>query len=196
MNEYYKILGVEQDATDEEIKLAYNTLKEKYQKERFLEGEAGNEAARNLTKIEFAYSEIMEMRNFKPFDDNSMDYSEVVNYIKSGQLNLAQEKLDSYTDRTAEWHYLQSVVFYKKSWINESKKQLEIAMEKDPNNGKYKDAYLKLNMRNTYQNQFTSGNFNQQNVDDRQMGGEACGSMANCCATWCCMELLCSGCCR
>ena len=41
MNEYYKILGITADATDEEVKNAYLTLKEKYQKDRFLEGEAG-----------------------------------------------------------------------------------------------------------------------------------------------------------
>lgn len=196
MNEYYKILGITADATDEEVKNAYLALKEKYQKDRFLEGEAGNEAARNLTKVENAYAEIMEARNFEAFESKGNDYAEVVNYIKSGQLNLAQEKLDAYSRQDAEWHYLQSVVFYKKNWINESKKQLEIAIEQDPNNGKYKDAYLKFNMRNNYQSQFNSGNASYERPEDRQMGGDACGSMANCCTTWCCMELLCNGCCR
>lgn len=196
MREYYKILGVDPSATDEEVKSAYKILKEKYQKERFLEGEAGNEAARNLTRLENAYAEIMEARNFNTYESKVQDFSEVVNYIKSGQLNLAQEKLDGFSDRTAEWHYLQSVIYYKKNWINESKKQLEIAMEMDPDNGKYKDAYLKFNMRNSYQNQFNSGNATYQNVNDRQMGGDACSTMADCCTTWCCIQLLCNNGCR
>ena len=195
MNEYYKILGISPDATDEDVKSAYKTLKEKYQKDRFLEGEEGNLAAKNLTRLETAYAEIMESRNFEKFDNNS-NFSDVVGYIKSGQLNLAQDKLDSFSERNAEWHYLQSVIFYKKNWINESKKQLEIAMEMDPSNAKYKDAYVKFNLKSGYQQQFQSGNANYNNVNDRQMGGDSCGSMADCCATWCCMELLCNGCCR
>ena len=65
MQENYKILGISESATDEEVENAYNTLKEKYQKDRFLEGEAGNLAAKNLTKIKTAYQEIIEDRKKK-----------------------------------------------------------------------------------------------------------------------------------
>ena len=51
--------------------------------------------------------------------------------------------------------------------------------------------------------QFRSGNASygspdveSQNYADRQMGGSACGGMLDCCTTWCCMNLLCNGCCR
>ena len=52
----------------------------------------------------------------------------------------AQTKLDDFNGRNAEWHYLQSVVFYKKNWVNESKKQLEIAISMDGSNEKYKNS--------------------------------------------------------
>ena len=58
MQEYYKILGLSENATDEEIDAQYEKLKERYSRERFYEGEIGNEAARNLTKLETAYTEI------------------------------------------------------------------------------------------------------------------------------------------
>ena len=51
-NRYYNILGVSPNATNEEIEMQYQTLKAKYQKERFLEGEEGNNAAKMLTEIE------------------------------------------------------------------------------------------------------------------------------------------------
>ena len=42
--EYYDLLGLNEDATDEEIKNRYGELKKKYNEDRWLDGEAGNEA--------------------------------------------------------------------------------------------------------------------------------------------------------
>ena len=141
MQEEYKILGLTEDATDEEIENAYTALKNKYSRERFLEGEAGNEAAKNLTKLENAYQEIKDGKKNKSAYNSSFSYEEIYNTLKKGDYNTAQQQLDKVSYRGAEWHYLQSVVFYKKNWINESKKQLEIAIELDPDNQKYKSEY-------------------------------------------------------
>ncbi len=204
MQEYYKILGLTENATDEEVEHAYSVLKNKYSSERFCEGEIGNNAAKNLTKIEVAYAEIKNSRKTKSKETYATDFTEIENLIKNGKISEAQEKLDDCSDRNAEWHYLQSVVFYKKNWVNESKKQLEIAMNMEPHNPKYADSYTKLKQKMEYADkQFHSGNASygnsdseSQNYADRQMGGSACGSMMDCCTTWCCMNLLCNGCCR
>ena len=214
MQEYYKILGLSIDATDEEIDRAYKTLKEKYSRERFYEGEIGNQAARNLTKLETAYDEIKKSRETKGKEDGNAsqyDFSSVEQLIREGNLNKAQEKLDDFQERNAEWHYLQSVIFYKKNWTNECKKQLEIAMNMEPHNPKYSDAYTKLKQRMEFnEKQFRSGNANYTNDNgayangnthgdsqhDRQMGDSGCGEFFDCCTTWCCMNMLCNGCCR
>ena len=60
--EYYDLLGLNEDATDEEIKERYGELKKKYNEDRWLDGEAGNEAARMLNKLDTAYTEIMSAR--------------------------------------------------------------------------------------------------------------------------------------
>ena len=65
MQENYKILGLNESATDAEIDAKYAELKEKYSRERFYEGEIGNDAARNLTKLETAYAEIKQERGTK-----------------------------------------------------------------------------------------------------------------------------------
>ena len=75
---------------------------------------------------------------------DGVDYSSVDILIKAGKVEEAQQVLDGYSERTAEWHYLQAVIYYKKNWGNECKKQMEIALTKDPNNAKYKDSYDKL----------------------------------------------------
>lgn len=58
-----EILGLSEGATEEDIKSAYETLKAKYLEERFMDGEAGNNAAKMLTKIEVAYSELIGEMN-------------------------------------------------------------------------------------------------------------------------------------
>ncbi len=203
MQEYYKILNIDSKATDEEVENAYKALKEKYSKERFYEGEIGNEAAKKLTKVETAYHEIMASR--KVIEDNGRvkyDFSEVEQLIKKGDISKAQSLLDDVYDRNAEWHYLQSVIFYKKNWINESKKQLEIAVNMEPHNVKYSEDYAKLKQKIEFnERQFKSGNanFNQSASNDdpnRQMGGNDMNNCLSFCATWCCIDMMCSLCCR
>ena len=192
MQENYKILGLTEFATDAEIDQAYNTLKEKYQRERFYEGEIGNQAAKNLTMLESAYREIKTERNAK--NDDQCCFADVERLIKEGDIASAQNKLDEYSDRNAEWHYLQAVIFYKKNWNNESKKQLEIALSIDSDNKKYLDAYSKLKQKMAYSERRFESAPNDQEYN-RQMGGGSndCMSM---CITWCCINMMCNGCCR
>lgn len=193
MNDNYKILGINEDATESEIKEAYILLKAKYSEDRFLEGEAGNIAAKKLTEIENAYAEIMNERNqdYKAKTNEKL-FEQIETAIKNGDLQEAQNLLDSFDQRGAEWHYLQSVVFFKKNWVNESKKQLEIACQMDSDNNKYKEALEKLNARinesGSYkgkQSEYTSQGPDSEEVP--QMGGNGC-------LAWCCEMAICNAC--
>lgn len=202
MNEYYEMLGVKESATDEEIAARYHELKAKYSEDRWLDGEAGNEAARNLTKLETAYREITAARKER---QNSTDgqnaYEEIAALLKEDKVSQAQAKLDDCNERSAEWHYLQAVVFYKKNWTNDSKKQLEIAMQMDPDNVKYRNAYGKMNAKNEYQEQPARETENpysthrEQMDDGEQMGGNACTDCISCCYTTLCVNCLFQCCC-
>lgn len=61
-NENYRLLEVSENATDEEIRASYERLKAKYNEEKWQDGEAGNNAARMLGRLDTAYAEIMEER--------------------------------------------------------------------------------------------------------------------------------------
>ena len=204
MKEFYEFLGLSEGATDEQITARYNELKEKYSEERWLDGEAGNEAARNLTKLQTAYHEIMESRKETKQNTQGQDaYEEISELLKSDKLSEAQARLDAFNERTAEWHYLQAVVYYKKNWINESKKQLEIAIEMDPDNQKYRGAYGKMNarteqQRQQYQQQTQNPYARNQGYyeEPEQMGGtNACSQCISCCYTYLCIDCLFSLCC-
>ena len=197
-HEYYELLQVSENATDEEIKESYRTLKKKYNEERWLDGEAGNNAARMLQRLDVAYEEIMRERREKERNtDGKSGYEEVAELIKKGDLAAAQTALDNFNERGAEWHYLQSVVFYKKNWMNESKKQLEIAIQMDGANAKYRDAYEKLKARTEYKQQ--TGGAVHTDPDpapaEDQMGGNWCANCASCCYTYLCVNCLFNLCC-
>lgn len=203
MKENYKFLGLKETATDEEIAEKYRELKAKFSEERWQDGEAGNEAARNLTKLETVYREITEARKEASKNtDGESSFEEIASLLKADKLSEAQTKLDDFNERNAEWHYLQAVLFYKKNWTNDSKKQLEIAMQMDPDNLKYRNAYGKLNAKNEYQQQAASQtqnpytNPNGMPMDDGdQMGGNACSNCISCCYTYLCVDCLFSLCC-
>ncbi len=199
MQEYYKALGLNENATDEQVDKAYDSLKAKYSKDRFLEGEEGNEAARKLTFLEVAYKEIKENRA-NSFGNNSSSFEEVEKLIREGNINKAQEKLDDIpSNYSAEWHYLQSVIFYKKNWYGESRKQLEIAINMDPNNSKYTTAYNKLKAKMDSNQKAFQSNYSQGYGGNQQSNGQQMGGTNDCltfCATWCCMDMLCSICCQ
>ncbi len=210
-----EILGLSEGATEAEITAAYNSLRAKYSEERFLDGEAGNNAAKMLTKIETAYNELLgELSEDAQSKDGGASFAKVEEFIRAGNIAEAQRTLDAFNERNAQWHYLQSVVFYRKNWINESKKQLEIAIQLDPSNDKYKETYRKLNDRmqsdaqsaqnatqsnGGYQSGYQGGAYQGQDMnyrDDGQMGGGACASCLDTCFTCMCLNILCNGCCR
>lgn len=210
MKELYEIFGLSENATDEELQARYEELKAKYKEERWLDGEAGNEAAKKLTQLEAAYVELQAARKDSAKNtQGKSSFEEITELLKADKISEAQYMLDSFNERNAEWHYLQSVVFYKKNWSNDSKKQLEIAMQMDPDNMKYKEAYGKLNAKINYneqeakkqktENPYSSGQPNPSSMDgmddDRMMGGNACSECISCCYTYLCVDCLFSLCC-
>ena len=204
MKDFYELLGLTENATDEEITARYNELRDKCREDRWLDGEAGNEAARMLTKLETAYKEIMSARKERSQNTDGKDaFEEVAELLRQDKISEAQTKLDNFNERSAEWHYMQAVVYYKKNWTNDSKKQLEIAIQMDPDNAKYRSAYGKINAKRDYQQQSAhQENTQSQNpyargdVDDDQMGGgSVCSDCLTCCYTTLCVNCLFNCCC-
>ncbi|HBN13112.1 MAG TPA: hypothetical protein DD415_05815 [Clostridiales bacterium] len=200
-----ELFGLSEGATKEDVTSAYETLRAKYLEERFMDGEVGNHAAKMLTQLENAYNDLMrELSENAAAEDGDSSFTRVEELIKDGNIAEAQRVLDSFNERGGRWHYLQSVVFYRKNWINESKKQLEIAIQLEPDNEKYKEAYKKLNEKVNYdasrsaageqQTVYEGQTMNSQ--ADNQMGGNFCANCIECCYINMCINCLCNTCCR
>ena len=200
----YIVLGLAKGASEEDIKKQYTLLKEKYSSECFLEGEAGAEAARKLSELDVAYKDCMEDIRVASIGS---PFERVENAIKAKKYDDAQIILDDIDIRDAEWHYYQSMVYFKKGWYNESKAQIEISIALDPHNDKYTGVRTKMEeyMKNQppYKQDATSnGGASQQSqqtqqtragYSDRQTGME---TNANACCDTCCTMMCCDSCCE
>lgn len=196
MRDPYEILGIDREAGKEVAEDKYKELKARYQEERFLPGEAGNEAARKLNELEEAWKEISaETEKVQAKEEFGGDLGQIDQMIKDGKYDEAQTRLDAIADRNGEWHYLQSIIYYKREWMSECKTQLEMAVNKEPWNGKYRTALDKLNMimGNPNTDPRTIGvDPNMQNpppMDDGRVCGNAC---SNCCLAYCITDCCCS----
>ena len=208
MKNPYEVLGLTADATESELRERYETLAAKYKEDRFLSGEAGNEAAMKLNELEDAWREISRDIDARRYSD---DYSRIADLIKSKKYDEAQDVLDSITNREAQWHFYQSQVYYYREWLTECRKQLSIAIEMDPDNEKYKTAMAKLDtvmgngkadpkkMHSDLEGDdidMARAQSGQAHYDESVAAGNA---LSNCCTAYCLTSMCCdamSCCCR
>ena len=112
---------------------------------------------------------------------------------KENRLDVAQAMLDKISNRDAEWHYQQSIVFYKRNWFLECKKQLEYAIQMEPHNTKYSESLEKL----TKLLASDKVNPDQLRTTERPMNqGMPAGGNGTCTGNACMDCLLCNACCN
>lgn len=192
----FVILGVDKNATQSEILEAYKQKRAYYQAHVFDEGESGAQAASMLNQLDDAYQQAMEMavESATVTGEGESAYEQVKQAIRSKDIETAQKLLDDMSYRGAEWHYYQSVVFYEKNWLNDTKKQLEIALQMDPQNEKYQHALdnlkKKIDGSRPYDKEGSQGVYNADSTQtDRTYtqrdGAVADGICSACQALWC-----------
>lgn len=163
MRDPYDVLGLPSGSRPEELRARYEELKKRYSEERFAEGEAGNQAARNLNELESSWKLIeKDIRREETKSQYGGEYGKVESAINFGDLDGAQRALDEITEHDAKWHYYQSIIFYKRDWLSESRAQLVIAIQMDSGNMKYHDALRKMDAV------MGNGNVNPQNMGNQQ----------------------------
>lgn len=196
MKDPYAVLGLTRDAAPELLKQKYAELRALYGEQRFLAGEEGNEGARKLQELEEAWLEISERIELAAKTSSVDPYEQIDLLIRDGKYNDAQNMLDSISERRGEWHYLQAIVFYKREWLTEAKKQLEMAIEDEPNNAKFRSSLDKLNMTIANPKQQAQQDAATNNVSSEPTPMQQADSMSNClsscCCAYCLTDCLCS----
>ena len=175
MRNPYEVLGVSENASEEQIKSAYRELVKKYHPDAYANNPLADLAAEKLKEINEAY-DTLEKNGFKKHSNTSSgDYATVRAYINSGNIFQAKKILNDISDRNAEWYYLMGIISLKKGWYDNGRSFLNTAVNMDPNNMEYRNALNSImNQTNAY----------------RTYGGVSNDSACNCCS-----NLICADCC-
>ena len=204
MKDPYSILGVSKDATDEEIKNAYRALARKYHPDNYGDDNPLKELANEkMQEINLAYDEIQKMRSgggnssysgngtyyesYSGTGSTSGVYYEIRRCINAKKFGEAERRIAEVpiSDRTAEWHYLNSVLLMRRGNVNDAMRELEMACSMEPGNLEYQKA---KEMFNTTSRGYGStyygggGGYRQRTSTD-----DAC----DCCANLICLDCLC-----
>lgn len=127
MTDPYHVLGVSQDASDEEIKKAYRALSRKYHPDANINNPLKEEAEVKFKEVQQAYQQIMDERSrgyssgtgssagygswyqnqqrTDTGDENSQYLRASANYIQSGHYTEALNVLNSIKERGALWYF-------------------------------------------------------------------------------------------
>jgi len=196
MNDPYQVLGISENATDEEVKRAYRDLARKYHPDNYHDNPLADLAQEKMKEINAAYEEINKRRSGGGRGGSTSGYSggwkgqyasggasssvlqQVRAAIQMGDLARAEALLNNTVDHNAEWHFLRGAVYYRRGWMDEAARYYETACQMDPGNPEYRRT-LDL----------------MRNGSPYRPGGQPLGTLCagNPCLTLCCAYTLCNG---
>ena len=162
MTNPYKVLGVNEGATNEEIRAAYLSLVKKYHPDKYTDPDMKQLANEKLKEINEAYDQLTK----NPGKTASSGYSGAAygagghggsysgpeadrfvrarSLINAGNLDGAKTILDSIQTRNAEWYYLYGIIYLRQGWYDKAREFLGRAYRTEPGNSEYAQAYNTL----------------------------------------------------
>ena len=151
MKDPYSILGINRDATDEQVKNAYREHARKYHPDNYTDNPLSDLAAEKMKEINEAYDAIMDERRGKNnnqggtyYNSTTSAFPEIRSMINQGRLEEAQELLDGVQpqSRTAEWYFLNGTVLYRRGWFDNAYTSFATASRMEPQNAEYRNALM------------------------------------------------------
>ena len=172
MDDPYKVLGLDRNATDEEIKAAYRELVKKYHPDKYQDNPLADLAQEKLMEVNEAYDLMMRGKgssaarrnaanaNYGPRGNSASEYTSTSSRYSSygspeydairvaldnGELARAQDMLINRRVRDAKWSFLSGVLSYKKGYRDDALANVRQAISMDPENQEYRNVYTRMN---------------------------------------------------
>jgi len=184
----YKVLSVQQSATNDEIKKAYRELSRKYHPDSYIDNPLSDLAEEKFKEVQEAYEQIMKERengysgentfynggsNPGNSEEESLEMKAVYNYLTAKYYKEALRALSGITQRNARWYYFCAVANSGLGNNIEAVNNAQQAVSMEPGNPEYVNFLNQIQWRNQrYQN--TSNDT-----------GRGFGSGNLCCDLWC-----------
>lgn len=206
MTDPYKVLGISSTASDDEVKKAYRELAKKYHPDNYVDNPLADLAQEKMKEINEAYDTITRARKNgssggstgygggsgysnsygggSAYQQANSTYAQIRSAINAGNLQYAEQLLDSCPTRDAEWNFLMGSLYYRKGWLDDARSFFQRAVNMDPSNGEYRQALSMVSSANSPYRQTGYG-------PPMQEGG--C-DMCDMCTAMMCANMMCGGC--
>lgn len=198
MRDPYEVLGVNQNASDDEIKRAYRELARKYHPDNYQDNPLSDLAEEKMKEINEAYDAITKSRsggggyggysgssyssayqnNDYAGSSSSGQYAQARQYINMGNLEGAEQVLQGAV-KNGEWYFLMGSIAYRRGWLDEARQNYQIACQMEPGNMEYRQAMSMMQQ----------GGYGYR---PDTAGGQCDG--LDCCTSLLCINCLCGGC--
>jgi tetratricopeptide (TPR) repeat protein len=189
MNDPYSVLGVSRNASDKEIKKAYRELARKYHPDNYNNNPLADLAQEKMKEINDAYNQITRSREGDGgftsrggSGTGSVEGMKIRSLIQAGDIMQAEELLNAFPSRDAEWNFLMGSVCYRKGWLDDALQYFQTAVNMEPNNHEYRHALSQMNQRGQPYSPYGYGR-----PGARQGGCDMC----DCCTAMLCMNMCC-----
>ena len=198
MNNPYEFLGVNRNATEQEIMDAYRRKAGEISSSNISE----EQRAANMQQLDSAYDFVLnEIRgtsayaqsnnqtyqNYQQYNNGNSQFADVRQCINTGRLDDAETILNGVPAqmRNAEWNYLKGVVFQRRGWLNEVFRYYQTAHSMEPGNFEYANAYNAMNNN-------ANGGYRTSNSGSGTSVCDVCSALlcADCCCECCGGDLI------
>ena len=189
VNNPYSVLGVPENASDEEVKRAYRELSRKYHPDSYVDNPLKDLAEDKFKEVQEAYDMIMKQRSnggYQSYGSTSgsgygssdLKYQKVYDYINFRQYSNAMSELNRIPlpDRDGRWYYLSAITNAGMGNNIQAQNDINKAMSIEPSNPEYRNfaTQLQMNTRRYQNSPYTRGSGN----------GDGCGTGNFCCDLW------------
>nr|MDD6335389.1 J domain-containing protein [bacterium] len=145
----YRILGVPDYASEDEVRKAYRSLAFAYHPDRFAGTPQQHQAEKRMALINAAYAEI-KARGFGGKSGGGAacgGYGPVEDYVRMGQIQRALEALEAMERRDGYWYFTAARCYQSRGWNMRAIRCMEQACAMEPDNREYRAKLTLMRLR-------------------------------------------------
>ena len=185
----YQVLGVNQNASNEEIKKAYRELSRKYHPDSYVDNPLSGLAEEKFKEVQEAYEQIMKEResgyggaygNVGGSSEDSAELSAVYNHLNARRYQDALNVLSRVPLRSARWYYYSAVANAGAGNNLMAVEHARQAVNMEPGNAEYRNL---LNQIERQGQRYQDTRYNTTGYGGYGSRGYGTGNL--CCDLWC-----------